>query len=1193
MHQRDKEEAYIESAVSAVFFLNDQLQVSFSSDPQGLLSEYELGTRFDQFLLALEGESVNETIELFNLGNPFQRQIKISETAFLISARPIQRGIEKLPFWVVTIEPENISGASIEYSFQGFPQALIAKYSLPVYFTVDLNFQIISFFSGNNTSGSNDLLETSVLDLVCPDEREEFINLFFKAANGQLIDLDLELKSGLGIQHYNFRIIPLADKKKTIHQVAISINDITQSKQKDPKIEQRKEFGKLITSLAKDLINSSEQTFDHKINKALEQVGRFANVDRCYIFVYNTDGHYVRYAYEWCDSGISPQKDDYAQISADSLPWFWEKITSEELLYIPWVEKLEPAAKVEREVFTMQEIKSLIAVPMWHKGEFFGFAGFDTVRQVKHWQDEEIELLKVLGEIFMNGMVRQKMLHRLMVSKKDYQTLFNNAHDAIILLDPVTEEIIGLNSKALSLYGYQHEEMIGQSMESFTKDVEKGKFFIEEIKEKGVLTLETVHFHRNGLPMFLEINASIVDYLDGKAIMSINRDVTQKKLSQKALQENKERFRLISELTSDFAYALKKEEDRLKFEWFSKSFYLHFNIDIDFINNFVMIIHPDDRLRIEEYFYELSNSFESMEIEYRVIDKYGELKWFNNISRPIWDMEEGKVVRILGAARDITDKKNSTAQLKEKDEKYRTLFNIAGDFYFIHDLQGKIFEVNDIACESLGYLREELTEMKITDIMVSPWHETFQTKLPELDHENHVVFESMISSGKSQVYPVEIKSQLIAYEGNQAVLSIARDVTERKEAQQMLQRELNQNLILTQLSKELLATDFSIEQISQKVLHYSLLLTESEYGFVGEANENSAIQRAQCLDLDHFDYDVMHHSEEHDCFRQEFYYHWRKGLVLRKAYLFQYDEPNKYNSQSSGKVEHFTNFLSVPAIINQQTHGQIAIANSKGNYQEEDIKILQRVAHFYALALQKWKSEEELKMRNSELNNFVYKVNHDLRAPLSSMHGLINLIKISDNEADKTNYFSLIENRVIKLDSFIREILSHSKNLNMPVSISEIDFEKVIKTSYEDLKYLTGHKLLKIELDIEKKQFYSDTNRLFEIFRNLISNSIKYMHYEQNRNILQIRIKIKSQTAMVEVLDNGIGIENEYIDRIFDMFFKGTEKSDGSGIGLYIVSQTLKKLGGSIVVESDRSWGTKFTLNLPNAVKDQDQVDVN
>lgn len=226
--------------------------------------------------------------------------------------------------------------------------------------------------------------------------------------------------------------------------------------------------------------------------------------------------------------------------------------------------------------------------------------------------------------------------------------------------------------------------------------------------------------------------------------------------------------------------------------------------------------------------------------------------------------------------------------------------------------------------------------------------------------------------------------------------------------------------------------------------------------------------------------------------------------------------------------------------------------------------------------------EEELKTRNTELDNFVYKVSHDLRAPLSSILGLVNLSKLPGNTDDLHEYIRIIGEKVADLDHFISDVLSHSKNLKLDIKIDKIDFKSILSRTITDLNYLEGAADVQFDISIEQDEFYSDPWRIGEIFRNLVSNAIKYRQTDAGHPRVQVQISSADGGIKIVFADNGIGINEENLSRIFEMFYRATEQSDGSGIGLYIVKNAVEKLNGLIEVQSKPGAGTTFTILLPD-----------
>lgn len=228
------------------------------------------------------------------------------------------------------------------------------------------------------------------------------------------------------------------------------------------------------------------------------------------------------------------------------------------------------------------------------------------------------------------------------------------------------------------------------------------------------------------------------------------------------------------------------------------------------------------------------------------------------------------------------------------------------------------------------------------------------------------------------------------------------------------------------------------------------------------------------------------------------------------------------------------------------------------------------------------KLEEELKIRNAELDNFVYKVSHDLRAPLSSVLGLAHLASLPGNDDNLLEYIKLMGQKAGQLDHFISDVLSHSKNLKMDLKIEMINFRDIFNQSFDDLSYLKDTEQVARKISITGCDFYSDPWRVAEIFRNLVSNAVKYKKLGDVEAVTSVQIDVTPGYCSILFQDNGIGIDKVSLEKVFEMFYRASDQSDGSGLGLYIVKNAVEKLGGKVDVESELGQGTTFKIVLPN-----------
>ncbi len=226
-------------------------------------------------------------------------------------------------------------------------------------------------------------------------------------------------------------------------------------------------------------------------------------------------------------------------------------------------------------------------------------------------------------------------------------------------------------------------------------------------------------------------------------------------------------------------------------------------------------------------------------------------------------------------------------------------------------------------------------------------------------------------------------------------------------------------------------------------------------------------------------------------------------------------------------------------------------------------------------------TNQELSKRNTELDNFVYSVSHDLRAPIASVLGLINLAKKDNDITMKDMYLDMVNKSALQQDNFIKEILDQSRNSRLEVKREEILFKPLIDETFNQLQFATstGKAVEKVVNIHQERPFYSDRWRLKVILNNIISNSIRYRNGKDP--IIHIDVNIHEHAVMMAIKDNGKGIEKDHLPNVYKMFYRATDDGAGSGLGLYIVKEIIEKLQGKIEIESEVGNGTIVKMEIP------------
>ncbi|MBC7450181.1 MAG: hybrid sensor histidine kinase/response regulator [Cytophagales bacterium] len=298
------------------------------------------------------------------------------------------------------------------------------------------------------------------------------------------------------------------------------------------------------------------------------------------------------------------------------------------------------------------------------------------------------------------------------------------------------------------------------------------------------------------------------------------------------------------------------------------------------------------------------------------------------------------------------------------------------------------------------------------------------------------------------------------------------------------------------------------------------------------------------------------------------------GVNFFESILEQYPNPMRIL---------LTAYTDIGVVIDAINKGKIYRYLEKP-WDDHEMKLaIDNAFQFYFLNDQLKSKNEELRKTNEELNRFAYSASHDLKAPVKSMQGLLNLARIEGIKDDRL--LQHLDFSIKRLDYFINNIVDYYKNTRSEKAVNEILFTDIIKDSLEIIEQTHNcnvndiHILTSIHQNVP---FISDDFRLHVIISYLLSNSVKYQKTHASDKHIDITIHVSEKSAIIKINDNGIGIADRHKEHIYKMFYRGTSQSTGSGIGLYIVKETLEILEGKIKMTSTEGEGTTFELEIPN-----------
>ncbi|KEO74708.1 hybrid sensor histidine kinase/response regulator [Anditalea andensis] len=228
---------------------------------------------------------------------------------------------------------------------------------------------------------------------------------------------------------------------------------------------------------------------------------------------------------------------------------------------------------------------------------------------------------------------------------------------------------------------------------------------------------------------------------------------------------------------------------------------------------------------------------------------------------------------------------------------------------------------------------------------------------------------------------------------------------------------------------------------------------------------------------------------------------------------------------------------------------------------------------------------EKLHKVHSEMNQFVYSLSHELRGPLMSISGISKLAKLEVNDPDILEYFNMIDLATHKLDNFIYKMLDFYRSTKIDNKFTKIDVAHLLEQQYAAYQEKWDLSEIDVQMNVvQEQEFYSDDAKLRVIVNNLFSNAYNFQKQHEKDKKISLSITVKNDGCTILCIDNGIGIDEKYQKEVFNLFQRATQQNVGSGIGLYMVKESVEQLSGEIELSSALNEGTKVKVSLPHIV---------
>ena len=520
---------------------------------------------------------------------------------------------------------------------------------------------------------------------------------------------------------------------------------------------------------------------------------------------------------------------------------------------------------------------------------------------------------------------------------------------------------------------------------------------------------------------------------------------------------------------------------------------------------------------------------------------------------------------LVSVIRDITDRNQARKTLMDSERKHRSLFEVAQDSIFLYEVQEgepldlKIIDANVVACQRLGYTKEELLGSSV--LLYSRENGNFISEMTqEIITKGQFTFENIHLTKDGREIPVEVKAQLLEVEGIKCILSLARDISERKKAELEL---------LNSAAK-------------QRRLHerYRSLIMNMPDSFA----YNKIIYDDMGMPID---YEILEINEAY-----EKIFNVTREEIMGKKYseLFSSDDPEIFKQRMTqyGEVASTGVELVLPIYYSEWSKLWFSVklySPEPGFFVSIITDMTERIHEESELLLAKDKAEAA----NQAKSEFLANMSHEIRTPINGMVGMIDLTLLTNLEREQRENLEIAKDCADTLLKIINDILDFSKIEAGKLVIETIGFNirELMNTTIKAHSQLALKKKLKLCCDLPvslPQSLQGDPNRLKQILNNLLNNALKFTEYGGvTLSVQQLATTAETTIELrFSITDTGIGISKQEQAKLFRNFSQVdgsiTRKYGGTGLGLVISKQLVQMMGGTIKVESQKAKAARLVL---------------